>query len=90
MISGTSHDDRDMSPEDEERIRKIRPDLIGGISAQHPDGKTWTTVAFFKDEAAARAGEKKEEFQQSMQESGNTPDLNTYWDLSDPWLDGPG
>lgn len=90
VISGTSHDDRDMSPEDEEQIRKVRPDLIGGISAKHPDGKTWTTVAYFKDEAAAREGEKKEEFQQSMQESGNSPDLNTYWDLSDPWLDGPG
>lgn len=89
VITGTSEEDRDMSPEDEEKIRSVRPDLIGGLSAQHPDGKTWTTVAYFKDEASAREGEKKEEFQQSMEDAGATPDLNTYWDLSEPWLDSP-
>ncbi len=87
VIQGTSERDQDMGPEDEEQIRRVRPDLIGGISAMHPDGKTWTTVAYFKDEASARQGEQKEEFQQTMQESGNTPDLNTYFDLTSPWLD---
>lgn len=87
VIEGSSQEERDMSPEEEEQIRRTRPDLIGGISAQHPEGKTWTTVAYFKDESAARAGEKKPEFTQAMEEAGATPDLNTYWDLSHPWLD---
>lgn len=87
VIQGTSEQDEDMTPEDEERTRQTRPDLIGGISAQHADGKTWTTVAYFTDEVAAREGENKEDFQQAMQESGNNPDLNTYFDLSSPWLD---
>lgn len=87
VIQGTSEQDQDMTPEEEEKIRATRPDLIGGISAQHSDGKTWTTVAYFKDEASAREGEKKDEFQQAMQESGATPDLNTYFDLTSPWLD---
>lgn len=89
VITGTSEEDRDMTPGQEEQIRKVRPDLIGGLSAKHPDGKTWTTVAYFTDEAAAREGEQKDEFQREMQEAGATPDLNTYWDLSNPWLDGP-
>ena len=87
VIQGTSERDEDMTPEEEEKIRELRPDLIGGTSAQHPDGKTWTTVAYFKDEVAAREGEKKEEFQKTMEEVGSTPDLNTYFDLSSPWLD---
>lgn len=87
VIQGTSDPENDMTPEEEERIRKVRPDLIGGISAQHPDGKTWTTVAYFKDEAAAREGEKKQEFEQAMQDAGSTPDLNRYFDLKSPWLD---
>ncbi len=45
VIQGTSEQDEDMTPEEEEKIRETRPDLIGGISAQHPEGKTWTTVA---------------------------------------------
>ena len=89
VIQGSSRDDRDMTPEDEEQIRKARPDLIGGISAKHPDGKTWTTVAYFTSESAAREGESSPEFQQSMEESGQTPDENTYYDLTDPWLDSP-
>ena len=89
VIQGSSRDDRDMTPEDEEQIRAARPDLIGGISAQHPDGKTWTTVAYFTSESAAREGERSPEFRQSMEESGQTPDENTYWDLTDPWLDSP-
>lgn len=87
VIQGTSEQGEDMTPEEEEKVRKTRPDLIGGISAQHADGKTWTTVAYFTDEAAAREGEKKDEFQQTMQESGNDPALNTYFDLKSPWLD---
>ena len=89
VIEGSSRDDRDMTPEDEEQIRKARPDLIGGISAKHPDSKTWTTVAYFTDESAAREGESSPEFQQSMEESGATPDQNTYWDLKSPWFDSP-
>ena len=89
VIQGSSEESRDMTPEDEERVRKARPELIGGVSAKHSDGKTWTTVAYFTDEGAAREGEKKEEFREAMEEAGATPDLNTYWDLSSPWLDSP-
>ncbi|MDQ3954383.1 MAG: hypothetical protein M3285_02390 [Actinomycetota bacterium] len=87
IIQGSSEEDRDMTPEDEEQVRKTRPDLIGGISAKHPDNKTWTTAAYFKDEPSARRGEKDPDFQKAMEEAGATPDLNTYWDLSSPWLD---
>lgn len=89
VIQGSSRDDTDMTPEDEEQIRKARPDIIGGISAKHPDGKTWTTVAYFTSESAAREGESNPEFRQAMEESGQTPEENTYFDLTDPWLDSP-
>lgn len=89
VIEGSSRDDRDMTPEDEEQVRKARPDLIGGISAKHPDDNTWTTVAYFTDESSARKGESSAEFQQTMEESGQTPDENEYWDLTNPWLDSP-
>lgn len=89
VIEGTSEQDRDMSPEEEEQIRRSRPDLIGGYSAQHPNAEIWTTVAYFKDEKGAREGEKNPEFTKAMEEAGATPDLNTYWDLTSPWLDSP-
>lgn len=87
VIQGSSERDRDMTPDEEEQVRKTRPDLIGGFAAKHPDDKTWTNVAYFTDESAAREGEKNPEFQEAMQEAGATPDQNTYWDLKSPWLD---
>jgi hypothetical protein len=87
IIEGSSAEDRDMTPEDEEQVRRVRPDLIGGYSAMHPDGKTWTTLAYFTSESAAREGERDPEFQKTMEEAGATPDQNTYWDLTKPWLD---
>lgn len=85
VIQGPADED-DMN-EDEQKTAEVRPDLFGGISAKHPDGKTFTTVAYFKDESSAREGESKPEFQQLMEEAGSTPDRNKYFDLTNPWLD---
>ena len=58
------------------------------------EGGEWTMAIYFTSEADAREGEKKEpppEMAEMMKEmealsAGET----TYFDLTDPWLEGPG
>ena len=73
----------------EENMPKLRPDIIGGYSAWHPDGSSFTSVNFFTSEAEAREGEKKEipeELQKAISEwQSNTKDLR-FIDLNEPWL----
>lgn len=48
------------APEMTERLRTVRPDLIGGLRVAFPDD-TFVQVAYFTSEAAAREGEASPE-----------------------------
>jgi hypothetical protein len=72
---------REFDPE----LRKLRPDLIGGIIAWHGEGGAFTQVAYFTAEAEARRNE------QSMAESAAAAEFMslidgemTYFDLKNP------
>ncbi len=72
--------EKDMEPE----LRKIRPDLIGGITAWHGDGN-FTQVAYFRSEAEARQNEQtmatSPVFEQFMAQIDG--DM-TFYDLTEP------
>ena len=70
-----------------------RPDILGTVLAGHDEG-WWTMAIYFTSEADARAGEKKEappEMEKMMAEMAELGvGETTYFDLTDPWLEGPG
>jgi hypothetical protein len=61
--------EREMEPE----LRKVRPDLIGGIVAWHGDG-AFTEVVYFPSEEVARQGEAA---------MANTPVVEKFMSLID-------
>jgi hypothetical protein len=68
-------------------IAKLRPDVIGGITAYAPDGSFYD-ITYFTSEAEAREGEKKEfpaDVQEQMSEFGSA--IQEFIDLRDPWFD---
>jgi hypothetical protein len=70
------------------RLSPIRPDLLGGYTAWHDDGR-FTEVAYFTSEADARAGEAKplpDEVAAALAESQACYSEIAYLDLTDPWL----
>ena len=70
-----------------------RPDILGTLLVGHDEG-AWTMTIWFTSEADARAGEQKEpppEMAKMMEEmAGLGVGETTYFDLTDPWLEGPG
>ena len=70
-----------------------RPDILGTLLVGHDEG-AWTMAIYFTSEADARAGEKKEpppEMAKMMEEMAELGvGETTYFDLTDPWLEGPG
>ncbi|MFL5766392.1 MAG: hypothetical protein ACJ758_00935 [Actinomycetota bacterium] len=70
-----------------------RPDLIGGLTAWHPEGTGWfTSVNYFTSESEARENESKEmppsikaEFEEWMSLMQDVE----YIDLHDPWMSSP-
>ena len=94
VLEGHSDDyakTREMMATGEAEMGQARPDIIGGISANHGDG-TFTEVVYFTSEAEAREGEAREptpeeregfeEFQALMRDV-------RYLDLRDPWFASP-
>jgi len=75
----------------EEPLRRLRPDVIGGLLCLHDDGG-FTQAIYFTSEAEARANEKKQpppDVQAMLEEdAGITTDF-VYFDLTDPWLYSP-
>jgi hypothetical protein len=71
----------------------FRPDILGTVLVGHDEG-SWTMAIYFTSEADAREGEKKEappEMEKMMAEmAGLGIGETTYFDLTDPWLEGPG
>lgn len=77
---------RSMGREMEPELRKMRPDVLGGIVAWHGDGGAFTQVIYFTSEAEARANESNPENEGPPSEFTELMGDITYIDLSDPWL----
>jgi hypothetical protein len=76
---------RSMGREMEPEMKKMRPDVIGGIVAWHGDGG-FTQVMYFESETAARQGESNMSSEGPPQEWTELLEDMSYIDLSDPWL----
>lgn len=83
---------RALMRQDPQAWTKLRPDLLGTVTAVHEGGEM-TTAAYFTSEKDARAGEAKEipeELQRGMEEVNSLivgePD---YLNIKEPWLDSP-
>ena len=70
----------------------FRPDILASLSVGH-DEDAWTMAIYFTSEADARENEQKEppaELAQAMKEMESlSVGEDTYYDLTDPWLEGP-
>jgi hypothetical protein len=72
------------------QMNEMRPDVIGGIVAWHPQNGRFTNAIYFTSEAEARAKEKESssspEFQEFMSEWQAISDGEPkYLDITDPW-----
>jgi hypothetical protein len=72
------------------QMNELRPDVIGGIVAWHPENGRFTNVIYFTSEAEARAKEKEMEsaegFQEFMSEMEAISDGEPkFLDLPEPW-----
>jgi hypothetical protein len=82
---------RKLSEEMDAKISAARPDLIGGLNAEHGDGR-FTSVNYFTSEKEARKGESREmppDIQASFDELGQITKDIRFIDLKDPWLSSP-
>ena len=95
VMQGRSSDParaQELMAEDPNDWAAFRPDILGSVSVVH-DGDAWTMALYFTSEEAAREGEQKEppaEMQELMKEmDALTIGETSYFDLRDPWLNGP-
>ena len=75
----------------QDQMTEARPDVIGGITAWHPQNGRFTSSIYFTSEAEARAKEKEmdslEGFEEFMNEYQAISDGEPkYLDLTDPWM----
>lgn len=94
VIQGKTKDverSRDLDARMEPSMRELRPDVIGGVNAWHPDNGRFTTFIYFTSEAEARAKEKEmendESFGEYMREMQELSDGEPkFLDISEPWM----
>jgi hypothetical protein len=72
------------------QMKELRPDVIGGLVAWHPQNGRFTNAIYFTSEAEARAKEKESssapEFEEFMREWEALSDGEPkYLDISGPW-----
>lgn len=83
---------RELMSSDPTDWQAFRPDILGTLNVGHDDGE-WTMAIYFTSEQAAREGEQKEppaELVAIMEEMNSLNDGEPlYYDLKEPWLDGP-
>ena len=82
---------RELDAKMEESMKGLRPDVLGSVTAVHPENGRYTTAIYFTSEAEARVKEKEmensEEFQKSMQEWQAISDGEpVFYDLTEPWF----
>lgn len=69
-------------------LAKVRPELIGTVTAYFPDNE-FTEIAYFTTEAEARQGEMREipaEMASKFAEWEKLAKVERYIDITDPWL----
>ena len=81
---------RELDRQTQDQMEQMRPDVIGGVVAWHPENGRFTNAIYFTSEAEARAKEKEAdtspEFQEFMNEWQAISDGEPkYLDLSEPW-----
>ena len=83
---------RELMSSDPTDWQAFRPDILGTLNVGHEGGE-WTMAIYFTSEEAAREGEQKEppaELQATMEEMNSLNDGEPrYYDLKEPWLNGP-
>ncbi|MBV8560446.1 MAG: hypothetical protein JO050_06715 [Acidimicrobiia bacterium] len=78
---------RQWTKDHEDELRRIRPDLIGGIDVWQPDG-SFITFAYFTSEAEAHRNEQSTAQEPSMAEFGAQMQGDIqFLDISSPDLD---
>jgi len=82
---------RELEAKMQDGMTEARPDVIGGITAWHPQNGRFTSAVYFTSETEARAKEKEMEslegFQEFMTEYQAISDGEPkYLDLPDPWM----
>jgi hypothetical protein len=85
---------RSLDTTSQDQMRTMRPDVIGGIVAWHPQNGRYTNAIYFTSEAEARAKERESssspEFQKYMQEWQALADGEPkFLDITQPWYSSP-
>ncbi|MDQ4026373.1 MAG: hypothetical protein M3217_12940 [Actinomycetota bacterium] len=94
IIQGKTKDvekSRELDAKMDQGMKEARPDVIGGITAWHPENGRFTSVIYFTSEAEARVKEKEmetsEEVQGYMREMQELSDGEPkFLDLPEPWM----
>jgi hypothetical protein len=81
---------RALDREGQDQMNEMRPDVIGGVVAWHPENGRFTNAIYFTSEAEARAKEKESsdspEFQKFMSEWQAISDGEPkFLDITEPW-----
>jgi len=81
---------RELDRATQDQMNDVRPDVIGGIVAWHPQNGRFTNVMYFTSEAEARANEKATsnapEFEKYMSEWQAIADGDPkFLDITEPW-----
>ncbi|MGH2788510.1 MAG: hypothetical protein ACRDJV_11465 [Actinomycetota bacterium] len=81
---------RELDNATQSQMKEMRPDVIGGIVAWHPQNGRFTNAIYFTSEAEARAKEKESssspEFEKFMSEWQAISDGEPkYLDITEPW-----
>jgi hypothetical protein len=83
---------RELMTQDSGEWAKFRPDLLGSVAVQYPDG-SYTMAMYFTSEKEARLGEKKEpppKLKANMDEMMSLSIGETeFLDIHNPWLYSP-
>lgn len=82
---------RELDRATQDEMRRMRPDVIGGIVAWHPEDGRFTNAIYFTSEAEARAKEQETsnapEFEKYMSEYQAISDGEPkYLDITEPWF----
>lgn len=82
---------RNLDREMQDQMSGMRPDVIGGITAWHPENGRFTSAIYFTSEAEARAKENESasspEFEKYMSEMQALSDGEPkFLDLQEPWF----
>jgi hypothetical protein len=83
---------RELMQQNAEEWAAFRPDILGQVEVDQPDG-LWTMAIYFTSEQAAREGEAKPlpaALQAEMEEmNALSVVMPEFYDLKDPWLTSP-